>query len=160
MIYAVLYPVDATITVRHRALMASSLPNLRRAAPRLIRPLLSCSHHRCLPRVAFQPDLFKEASLKHVKTFKSSTRRASSIASDSLVPESGSSSLLSLSSKSSRRNAKKTRTRFFPRTSQKSVAYWLLGSAASVFGIVVFGGLTRLTESGYFAQFQEQVTRC
>lgn len=38
---------------------------------------------------------------------------------------------------------------FFPETSSKSVAYWLLGSAASVFGIVVFGGLTRLTESGY-----------
>lgn len=37
---------------------------------------------------------------------------------------------------------------FFPETSSKSVAYWLLGSAASVFGIVVFGGLTRLTESG------------
>lgn len=36
----------------------------------------------------------------------------------------------------------------FPDTSSKSVAYWLLGSAASVFGIVVFGGLTRLTESG------------
>jgi hypothetical protein len=33
--------------------------------------------------------------------------------------------------------------------SDKVVAYWLLGSAASVFGIVVFGGLTRLTESGY-----------
>jgi cytochrome c oxidase assembly protein subunit 15 len=29
------------------------------------------------------------------------------------------------------------------------VGYWLIGSAASVFGIVVFGGLTRLTESGY-----------
>ncbi|ORY17457.1 cytochrome c oxidase assembly protein-like protein cox15 [Clohesyomyces aquaticus] len=38
--------------------------------------------------------------------------------------------------------------RSFPDTSSKSVAYWLLGSAASVFGIVVFGGLTRLTESG------------
>ncbi|KAI8628429.1 putative cytochrome c oxidase assembly protein [Xylariaceae sp. FL1651] len=38
--------------------------------------------------------------------------------------------------------------RAFPTTSSKSVAYWLLGSAASVFGIVVFGGLTRLTESG------------
>jgi cytochrome c oxidase assembly protein subunit 15 len=38
--------------------------------------------------------------------------------------------------------------RTFPETSSKSVAYWLLGSAASVFGIVVFGGLTRLTESG------------
>lgn len=36
----------------------------------------------------------------------------------------------------------------FPRTSTNTVAYWLLGSAASVFGIVVFGGLTRLTESG------------
>ncbi|KAI0169248.1 COX15-CtaA-domain-containing protein [Hypoxylon sp. FL1284] len=38
--------------------------------------------------------------------------------------------------------------RVFPETSSKSVAYWLIGSAASVFGIVVFGGLTRLTESG------------
>ena len=37
----------------------------------------------------------------------------------------------------------------FPQVSDKSVAYWLLGSAVSVFGIVVFGGLTRLTESGY-----------
>lgn len=42
----------------------------------------------------------------------------------------------------------KTRSSSFPDTSSKSVAYWLLGSAASVFGIVVFGGLTRLTESG------------
>jgi cytochrome c oxidase assembly protein subunit 15 len=37
----------------------------------------------------------------------------------------------------------------WPQTSSKSVAYWLLGSAASVFGIVIWGGLTRLTESGY-----------
>jgi cytochrome c oxidase assembly protein subunit 15 len=37
---------------------------------------------------------------------------------------------------------------FFPKVSSKVVAYWLLGSAASIFGIVVFGGLTRLTESG------------
>ncbi|KAF2397007.1 cytochrome oxidase assembly [Trichodelitschia bisporula] len=40
------------------------------------------------------------------------------------------------------------RPRSFPQTSDKVVGYWLLGSAASVFGIVVFGGLTRLTESG------------
>lgn len=39
-------------------------------------------------------------------------------------------------------------TSSFPPTSSKSVAYWLLASATSVFGIVVFGGLTRLTESG------------
>ena len=43
----------------------------------------------------------------------------------------------------------KSRKSFFPDTSSNVVAYWLLGSAASVFGIVVFGGLTRLTESGY-----------
>lgn len=36
----------------------------------------------------------------------------------------------------------------FPETSSKAVAYWLIGSAVSVFGIVVWGGLTRLTESG------------
>jgi hypothetical protein len=40
------------------------------------------------------------------------------------------------------------KARSFPKTSDSSVAYWLLGSAASVFGIVIFGGLTRLTESG------------
>ncbi|KAF2669839.1 COX15-CtaA-domain-containing protein [Microthyrium microscopicum] len=39
-------------------------------------------------------------------------------------------------------------SRVHTQTSSKSVAYWLLGSAASVFGIVIFGGLTRLTESG------------
>lgn len=37
----------------------------------------------------------------------------------------------------------------WPDVSSKGVGYFLLGSAASVFGIVVFGGLTRLTESGY-----------
>lgn len=41
------------------------------------------------------------------------------------------------------------RARYFPEVSDRAVAYWLLGSAASVFGIVVFGGLTRLTQSGY-----------
>ncbi|KAK4100506.1 COX15-CtaA-domain-containing protein [Parathielavia hyrcaniae] len=36
----------------------------------------------------------------------------------------------------------------YPETNAKVVGYWLVGSAASVFGIVVWGGLTRLTESG------------
>lgn len=46
-------------------------------------------------------------------------------------------------------NATKARKSSFPAVSDKIVGYWLLGSAASVFGIVVFGGLTRLTESGF-----------
>lgn len=45
--------------------------------------------------------------------------------------------------------ATKAKSSSFPKISDKSVAYWLLGSAASVFGIVIFGGLTRLTESGF-----------
>ena len=32
--------------------------------------------------------------------------------------------------------------------STKSIGYWLLGTSTLVFGIVVLGGLTRLTESG------------
>lgn len=36
----------------------------------------------------------------------------------------------------------------WPDVSSKGAGYWLLGSALSVFGIVVWGGLTRLTESG------------
>lgn len=38
---------------------------------------------------------------------------------------------------------------YFPKTSRNIVAWWLLGSSISVFGLVVLGGLTRLTESGY-----------
>ncbi|KAI5807367.1 cytochrome oxidase assembly protein-domain-containing protein [Peziza echinospora] len=37
---------------------------------------------------------------------------------------------------------------FFPKHNDRNVAFWLLGSAGLVFGIVVLGGLTRLTESG------------
>lgn len=40
---------------------------------------------------------------------------------------------------------------YFPEENAKSAGYWLLASAASVFGLVVFGGLTRLTESGYIS---------
>jgi len=36
----------------------------------------------------------------------------------------------------------------FPEMSSRSAGLWLVGSAVSVFGIVIFGGLTRLTESG------------
>lgn len=36
----------------------------------------------------------------------------------------------------------------WPNLTDRRVAWWCFGSALSVFGIVVFGGLTRLTESG------------
>lgn len=79
---------------------------------------------------------------------QSSPRHSSSAAAPS---NAGSSPLGALSQTIAREPkawVKKTKPSSFPETSSKSVAYWLLGSAASVFGIVVFGGLTRLTESG------------
>ena len=134
--------------------MASLLPTLRRAAPRLTRRFFQCSRHPCLTRVATPSDIFKEASPKYIRALKFSIRRISSAASGSIAPETGSSSPSSFLRKSIGQSARKTKTRFFPKTSEKSVAYWLLGSAASVFGIVVFGGLTRLTESGYQPLFR------
>lgn len=130
--------------------MTSLLPALRQVAPRLTRQFFQCSHR--LPRVATRPDLFKEASPRYVRAFKSSARRVSSAVSGNFAPETDSSSSSSSLSKRTGQNGKR-KTRFFPNTSEKPVAYWLLGSAASVFGIVVFGGLTRLTESGYIALF-------
>lgn len=47
---------------------------------------------------------------------------------------------------------------FFPDISSKPVGYWLIGSAGLVFGIVVLGGLTRLTESGYVTSPQSVFT--
>ncbi|ANB14068.1 Cox15p [Sugiyamaella lignohabitans] len=42
----------------------------------------------------------------------------------------------------------KTSAKRTPANSSKYVGYWLIGSAGLVFGIVILGGLTRLTESG------------
>lgn len=42
----------------------------------------------------------------------------------------------------------KASPRKWPVNSSKWAGYWLIASAVSVFGIVVLGGLTRLTESG------------
>ena len=46
----------------------------------------------------------------------------------------------------------------WPEVSDTKVGFWLLGSAGLVFGIVVLGGLTRLTESGLVVP--ESLTLC
>lgn len=107
---------------------------LRKAAPRLTRDLFTC-RHRC--KSPYTNKLSKRlfgSSLPHQST-------------DGVLPRPSVASLLDGAKTS--QSSPRVKTRYFPETSDKSVAYWLLGSAASVFGIVVFGGLTRLTESGY-----------
>lgn len=109
------------------------LPALRRVAPTLTRRFFDCSH---CSHTSFQ----RAIARKH---FVSSAKRGGDVTllrTNVLSP----STYLGRPVKDAQ-----SRGRFFPETSEKVVAYWLLGSAASVFGIVVFGGLTRLTESGY-----------
>jgi cytochrome c oxidase assembly protein subunit 15 len=124
--------------------MASFVPGLRRAAPRLSRDFFVC--HQCLSKAVPTRSTSiagKSAFIRNIR-YKSTTSLQSRASSSTAAT----SPLASVS-----RNLGDVRSgagkNFFPETSSKSVGYWLLGSAASVFGIVVFGGLTRLTESGF-----------
>ena len=130
--------------------MASILPALRRAAPRLTRQFFQCPH-QCSPiRLgAYPAHVFPKASPKSIRFFSSSRLRSTAAVSSTTTTRLPQSTPIPSIGGSTDGKGAKARRRFFPSTSQKVVAYWLLGSAASVFGIVVFGGLTRLTESGY-----------
>lgn len=118
--------------------MASFLPGIRRAAPRLSRDFFVCQ--QCIKQTSPAVRHLQKGSLRNVR-FNSTTQPESTI--------NKASPLRSLSDRIATTEGKASKQKFFPETTSKSVAYWLLGSAASVFGIVVFGGLTRLTESGY-----------
>jgi len=112
------------------------LPGLRRAAPRLSKDFFACHRY---------PALQKSLAPQLQSNFFQSTRFSSNTVSSNSIGGIAAQAQRSLGEAANLVNAK---TRY-PEVSSKSVAYWLLGSAASVFGIVVFGGLTRLTESGY-----------
>ncbi|MCJ1254222.1 Cytochrome c oxidase assembly protein cox15 [Lignoscripta atroalba] len=122
-----------------------SFPALKRAAPRLSRQFFIC---RACQQASVRPHTAKKATPRSpfLEAFRSQGARASSASAPGLSSSIRSPSPLSSLSKTI--NGGKARKHFFPKVSDKVVAYWLLGSAASVFGIVVFGGLTRLTESG------------
>jgi len=122
--------------------MASNiLPGLRRAViPKLSKDFFIC--HRCSSlRNAIAPQRVKSNFFQSTR-FSSTTAPSNSVGG---FPKNITKSTSQNQTMPAYNNAKSS----FPETSSKSVAYWLLGSAASVFGIVVFGGLTRLTESGY-----------
>ncbi|PQE30320.1 cytochrome c oxidase assembly cox15 protein [Rutstroemia sp. NJR-2017a WRK4] len=121
--------------------MASILPGLRKAAPRLSRDFFIC--HQCVKQT--RPALPRtkipgKSTLSRNIRFNSNTAAFAEPAGSPLNSLSQTITIDSARSSSGKK--------FFPEVSSKGAAYWLLGSAASVFGIVVFGGLTRLTESG------------
>ena len=125
---------------------------LHEAAPRLSRRLFSCQcqHLR-------QQQLFggvRSAFRSHASTSpsqpsqsRSRLRTEQKIVSQSI--RAFSSTTRQRVGNAAAQGIKSTKPSKWPQTNSNVVAYWLLGSAASVFGIVVFGGLTRLTESGY-----------
>ncbi|KAF2453711.1 electron transfer protein 1, mitochondrial precursor [Lineolata rhizophorae] len=123
-----------------------ALPVLRRAAPNLSRELFTC--RTCSTKAT--------ASLRSKALLMSNIPRNYGIRwnSTQAIPSQAVSQhgAKLVASKTGTENGAKeggrATSRVYPQTSDKLVAYWLLGSAASVFGIVVFGGLTRLTESG------------
>ncbi|KAL2149331.1 hypothetical protein VTH82DRAFT_8679 [Thermothelomyces myriococcoides] len=117
---------------------------LRRAAVHLSRVPLACGS--CWRRqVAASPSRTLQLSRVLRRSYASATTTESKSPIGSLsskIAESSKPTGPSSASQSSGRSSS------FPETNAKVVGYWLVGSAVSVFGIVVFGGLTRLTESG------------
>ncbi|KAE8419090.1 cytochrome oxidase assembly protein-domain-containing protein [Aspergillus pseudocaelatus] len=132
------------------ASLGSSVSLMRSFTPRLSKEIFTC--RQCLGRS--QNYATKSAFRKNlaVSPFTQNTSKLNLPASLSrtktaipnIFKRSASDSAVASAVEEGASNAKSS----FPKVSDKTVAYWLLGSAASVFGIVVFGGLTRLTESG------------
>lgn len=130
----------------------------RREAPKLGRQYLTClsrgQHSHPKPSLRYPAKKVGNPSVSKPLSFVSA--RASPLRADVPAEESNASTPLSypLTAKEQKINVDQigdcgTGPHFFPKVTSEMVAYWLLGSAASIFGIVVFGGLTRLTESGY-----------
>ena len=135
--------------------MASSLPSLRQVAPRLSRHLFQrpkqCSNPLKGRPIISSSLLSKSRGSRGFRTGSVHNAAATgdiwATVSPPKVPDAPALGRLTKAGKA------KAHKYFFPEISEKPVAYWLLGSAASVFGLVVFGGLTRLTESGYVGLF-------
>lgn len=120
------------------ARMSSSflLPGLRRLA--LKAPLAPMACCQCLRQQTQRPSIRPSRILRIVRQASTQAQPATA----------GSNSI--------KTNAAAAKAAW-PETNSKAVGYWLLGSATSVFGIVVFGGLTRLTESGYVPSTHPQL---
>jgi cytochrome c oxidase assembly protein subunit 15 len=121
--------------------MASFMPGLRRAAPRLAKGFFDC-RHGAKPSVFSPLRVQTKSAFETIRFYNSTAPLKSNTAVFEKTP------LSALSQKIGEAPNSPAAKKAWPQTSSRGVAYWLLASAASVFGIIVFGGLTRLTESG------------
>ena len=125
-----------------------SFPSLRKAAPSLSKEFFTCRNHQAA-RLQPSKRLF-HPSLRTLPFFQL-RYQTTQVPRHATIPTFNASEAIANATS-------KTKPAFFPETSEKKVAYWLLGSAASVFGIVIFGGLTRLTESGCVLKLYRYIT--
>lgn len=127
------------------ASLFQAFPHLRTAAPRLSRQLCSakpCFNSTIRPAISIARSTAPRPSVLQAVRWKSTQPLQNS----ATIEAAGRAAIVEAAAKTGPKSEAKSSS--FPQTTSKSVAYWLLGSAASVFGIVIFGGLTRLTESG------------
>lgn len=129
----------------------SIFPLLRQAAPRLSRHFFAgcreCAQNQ--PRVARFHTAPSNPRIQYKSKAPTPFAKAFRSQSTATATEEGSAPIARLAERIRSRQKTKPNVSSFPTTSKPIVGWWLFGSAASVFGIVVFGGLTRLTESGY-----------
>ena len=128
----------------------SSFSTSTSASPFVCRQCLETSGQKTSTAPSLLPSLARSRTIRQLQAPASSSVRYLNTTFSKNTPSSPAASIEYAAEPAAGSNGKsKPRTSSFPDISSKPVAYWLLGSAASVFGIVVFGGLTRLTESGY-----------
>ncbi|KAH8903165.1 COX15-CtaA-domain-containing protein [Coniochaeta sp. PMI_546] len=130
--------------------MASFQAGMRRAITQLSRSSFVC--RQCLRQQrTFSPLSSPSPSPSPIlSSLRASSRRYESTAAQAppANPIAGRVSAVTAELKAQSSTQSSSGSSSFPETNSKSVGIFLLASAASVFGIVVFGGLTRLTESG------------
>lgn len=135
------------------ATMAFLMPVSRRLATRLAAPPSIC--RQCLQnRPAVQSRSLVLDALRQSRAAARPLARFQSTRAQPVAEVKASSGAKAVSEEGARASAEAvenapSKKRLPEFTSSRAVGLWLLGSAISVFGIIVFGGLTRLTESGF-----------
>lgn len=132
-----------------RLLLRSRLPHSTKLLPQLSRHYSRSASWTSNPKSTFSALLQSRSHMICRQPF-SSTPAPPTVP----IPKGGASPLGALADSLARPGAHKALGPSWPETSDKKVGYWLLSSAALVFGIVVLGGLTRLTESGFVSPFK------
>lgn len=129
----------------------SILPVLRQHAPRLTRRFFACQRCPNAPIASVgRRDLTTHSIIHRAKSQTPFLKafRTQSTAAIAQEPAATLSKLGQSVGKSTKRKGNKPLLKGYPRVSSRAAGWWLIGSAASVYAIVVLGGLTRLTESG------------